>query len=71
MAKSAFKVVAGASDWGSPLSEQPAFDTLEEARAAAREFVAESKRSGGPAALGKVVVEETRADGTVVTHPIG
>lgn len=70
MATREFKVVAGAKDWGSPLSEQPSFPSLEEAQASAREYIAEQKRSGGPAALGPVVVEETTEDGMVVTHPI-
>jgi hypothetical protein len=70
MTEAAFKVVAGASDWGSPLGEQPTFSTLDEAHAAAREFIAEQKRSGGPAALGKIMIEETRVDGSVVSHPV-
>jgi hypothetical protein len=70
MAEPEFKVVAGASDWGSPLSEQPTFKSLEEAQAAAREYLAEQRRTGGPTALGKVLIEETRADGSVVSHAI-
>lgn len=70
MTESKFKVVAGASDWGSPLSEQPTFETLEDALGAAREFVAEQRRSGGPSALGKIVIEETRPDGEVVSHAV-
>ena len=35
MTKPVFKVVAGASDWGSPLSELPSFKTYEEAHGAA------------------------------------
>jgi hypothetical protein len=65
-----FKVVAGAADWGSPLSYQPAFKTLEEAQEAAREYIAEQKKMGGPSAPGHVAIEETRRDGTVVAHPI-
>ncbi len=71
MAQAQFKVVAGASDWGSPLSEQPVFDNLEEARAAAREYISEQRRSGGPTALGKVVIEETTASGDVISHAVG
>ena len=71
MPKSEFKVVAGASDWGSPLSEQPSFKTLEDAQAAAREYVAEQKRAGGPTALGPVRIEETTPEGKVVTHAVG
>ena len=65
-----FKVVAGASDWGSPLSSQPTFSTLEEAQAAAREYIAEQRRTGGPTALGRVVIEETTPDGAMVSHPV-
>ena len=71
MDESNFKVVAGASDWGSPLSEQPTFNSLEEAQAAAREFIAEQKRMGGATALGKIVIEEKRPDGSVVAHAVG
>ena len=71
MPESEFKVVAGASDWGSPLSEQPSFNTLEEAQAAAREYVAEQKRSGGATALGPIRIEETTPDGSVVSHAVG
>jgi hypothetical protein len=70
MATREFKVVAGAKDWGSPLSEQPSFPTLEEAQAAAREYIAEQKRASGPSALGPVVVEETTEDGAVISHAI-
>ena len=69
MADPVFKVVAGARDWGSPLSAQPVFKTLEEARTAAHEYVEEQKRAGGPTALGRVVIEETKADGSTVTYP--
>jgi hypothetical protein len=65
-----FKVVAGASDWGSPLSAQPTFNTLEEAQAAAREYLTEQKKTGGPTALGRVVIEETQPDGAVISHPV-
>jgi hypothetical protein len=71
MAQAQFKVVAGASDWGSPLSEQPIFDNLEAAQAAAREYISEQRRSGGPTTLGKVVIEETTANGEVISHAVG
>jgi hypothetical protein len=70
MSEPEFKVVAGASDWGSPLSSQPTFKTLEEAEAAAREYIAEQRRGGGPTALGRVVIEETTPDGDVVSHAV-
>jgi hypothetical protein len=70
MADSEFKIVAGSTDWGSPMSEMPIFGSLEEAAAAARQFIAAQKREGGPSALGAVVIEETRADGTVVAHAV-
>ena len=70
MARREFKVVAGARDWGSPLAEQPTFATLEEAQAAAREYIAEQRRAGGPTALGPVVIEETTEDGDVVSHAV-
>jgi hypothetical protein len=70
MAQPKFKIVAGASDWGSPLAEMPSFTTLEDAEGAAREYIAEQKRTGGLSTLGKIVIEETRQDGSVVTHSI-
>jgi hypothetical protein len=71
MAELAFKLVANTGDWGSPLSSLPAFDSLEEARAAAREYLAEQRQAGGPGSPLRITVEETRADGTVVEHPVG
>ena len=69
MTEPEFRVVAGAGDWGSPLSMQPSFKTLEEAQAAAHEYLAEQKNAGGPTPS-KVVIEETRRDGAVVAHSI-
>lgn len=69
MSEPEFKVIAGAGDWGSPLSFQPAFKTMEEARAAAREYIAEQRKTGGPAQP-SVSIEETRVDGSVVSHPV-
>ena len=70
MAKASFKVVAGAGDWGSPMAAQPSFDSLEEAQEAAREYLNEQK-SGGAAMPERITVEETRPDGSVVTHRVG
>ena len=64
-----FKVVAGAGDWGSPLASQPSFKTMEEAREAAREYITEQRKAGGPSAL-RVSIEETRTDGSVIEHPV-
>lgn len=70
MTQASFKLVTNSGDWGSPLSVQPAFATLEEARAAAREYLAEQKQAGGSPPPLRVCVEETREDGTVVEHPL-
>lgn len=70
MAEARFKVVAGAADWGSPLAEQPSFETLEEAQEAAREYLREQKKAGGPAMTERVLIEETGPDGSVVTHRV-
>jgi hypothetical protein len=70
MPESSFKVVAGAADWGSPLAAQPSFPTLEEAQQVAREYLNEQRKSGGPALPERISVEETKPDGTIVTHRI-
>ena len=70
MREPSFKVVAGAADWGSPLAAQPSFPTLEEAQQVAREYLNEQRQRGGPALPERIAVEETRADGSVVTHRI-
>ncbi len=70
MPNSKFKIVTGAGDWGSPLAEEGSFETLEEAQAAAREYLARQRqdsRSGVPL---RVVVEETRQDGSVAKHSV-
>ena len=69
MAEPSFKVVPTTRDWGSPLTFEGAFDTLEEAHAAAREFLSEQRRSGGPSGF-SLLIEETQSDGSVVTHPV-
>ena len=71
MAESQFKVVVGPGDWGSPLTYEPTFETLEEAKEGAREYLAEQRRTGGTGLPLNARIEETRADGTVVTHPVG
>jgi hypothetical protein len=70
MAELRFRLIANAGDWGSPLSAESAFETLEEAQAAGREYRAEQKRMGGPDVTGSLKIEETRPDGVVVTHPV-
>jgi hypothetical protein len=67
MPNSTFKIITGAGDWGSPLSDEPTFETLEEAQAAAREYLAGQRQRGGGVPL-RVLVEETRPDGTVAQH---
>ncbi len=69
MSEPEFKVVAGAGDWGSPLASEPSFKTMEEARAAAREYITEQRKAGGTAPP-RVSIEETRRDGSVVEHPV-
>jgi hypothetical protein len=64
------KIVAGADDWGSPLSEEATFDTLDEAQAAAREYLERQRREGGSGVPLRVVVEETRPDGSVAKHSV-
>ena len=66
-----FKIVVGPGDWGSPLNDEPTFDTLEEAQEGAREYLAEQRKMGETALPFRARIEETRADGTVVTHPVG
>jgi hypothetical protein len=48
MPDSEFKIVTGGGDWGSPLGSEATFDSLEEAQAAAREYLTSQRQSGGP-----------------------
>lgn len=70
MPNSKFKIVVGAGDWGSPLSEEATFDTLEEAQAAAREYLERQRQEGGSGVPLRVAVEETRPDGSVAKHSV-
>lgn len=71
MTLSTFKLIVTPGDWGSPLSSQPSFETLEEAQEAAREYRAQQRKTGGPDATGSLMIEETRPDGSVANHPVG
>ena len=70
MAEPSFKVLAGPGDWGSPLSEQPSFKTMEEAQAAAREYLRAQRAGGSLGVPERVFVEETRRDGSVANHRV-
>jgi hypothetical protein len=70
MPNSSFKVITGAGDWGSPLSDEPAFETLDEAVAAAREYLTRQRKVGDSGVPLRVVVEETKPDGSVAQHRI-
>jgi len=70
MPGSTFKIVTGSGDWGSPLSEEAAFETLEEAQAAARGYIERQRKAGGSGVPLRVVVEETQTDGLVAKHNV-
>jgi hypothetical protein len=68
MPESEFKIVTGGGDWGSPLASEASFDSLEEAQAAAREYLTSQRQAGGPGVPLRVSIEETRSDGSIVKH---
>jgi hypothetical protein len=68
MQETEYRVVVGAGDWGSPVSEQPVFKSWEEAQAAAREYIAQQRNTAG--GVPRAQIEETRSDGTVVRHDV-
>jgi hypothetical protein len=68
MPDSEFKIVTGGGDWGSPMANEATFPSLEEAQAAAREYLTSQRQSGGPGVPLRVSIEETRPDGSVVKH---
>jgi hypothetical protein len=70
MPESEFKIVTGSGDWGSPLTNDATFDNLEEAQAAAREYLTSQRQLGGPGVPLRVSIEETRPDGSVVRHSV-
>jgi hypothetical protein len=65
-----FKIVTGSGDWGSPLTNDAAFETLEEAQAAASEYLVSQRQPGGAGVPLRVSVEETRPDGSLVKHSV-
>jgi hypothetical protein len=69
MPDSEFKIVTG-GDWGSPLSDEATFESLEEAQAAAHEYLTSQRQAGGSGVPLRVSFEETRADGSVVKHRV-
>jgi hypothetical protein len=54
MPGSEFKIVIGGGDWGSPLASEASFDSLEEAQAAAREYLTSQRQAGGSGMLLRV-----------------
>jgi hypothetical protein len=67
MPGSEFKIVVDGGDWGSPMTNEATFDSLEEAQAEARSYL-ERQRAAG-ASL-NVAIEEKAPDGTVVKHGV-
>jgi hypothetical protein len=67
MPGSVFKIVVDGGDWGSPMTNEATFDSLEEAQAEARSYLEQQRRVG--AAL-SVTIEEKAPDGTVVKHVV-
>jgi len=61
-----FRIVIGSGDWGSPMADQATFKTLEEAQAAANEYL--TREVGGPAL--RAIIEETTADGATLKHSV-
>ena len=66
MATPKFKIVIGNGDWGCPMADQPNFETLEEAQAAARGYLSRQREAGGTAP--RTTIEETTADGSILKH---
>jgi hypothetical protein len=71
MPDSEFKIITGGGDWGSPLASEGTFDSLEEAQAAAHEYLTSHRQAGGPGVPLRVSIEETRPDGSIVRHSLG
>jgi hypothetical protein len=71
MPDSEFKIVTGGGDWGSPLASEGTFESLEDAQAAAREYLTSQRQAGGSGVPLRVSIEETRPDGSVVKHSVG
>ena len=63
-------IITGARDWGSPLASEATFDSLEEAQAAAREYLTSQRQAGGSGVPLRVSIEETRPDGSIVKHNV-
>jgi hypothetical protein len=70
MPNPALKIVAGSGDWGSPLGNEATFDTLEEAQAAAREYLTTQRQEGGLGVPLRVSIEEARTDGSTLMHNV-
>ncbi len=67
MPGSVFKIVVDGGDWGSPMTNEAAFDSLEEAQAEARSCLARQRQAGASLS---VEIEEKAPDGTVVKHVV-
>ena len=70
MPGSEFKIITGSGDWGSPLTNDAAFETLEEAQTAAHEYLTSQRQPGGSGSPLRVSIEEIRPDGSVVKHSV-
>ena len=68
MPGSVFKIVVDGGDWGSPMSNEATFDSLDEAQAEARSYLERQRQAG--ASL-HVTIEESTPDGSVVKHSVG
>jgi hypothetical protein len=67
MPGSVFKIVLDGGDWGSPMTNEATFDSLEETQAEARSYLEEQRRVGASLS---VTIEEKAPDGTVVKHVV-
>ena len=67
MPGSVFKIVVDGGDWGSPMTNEVTFDSLEEAQAEARSYLEQQRRVGASLS---VTIEEKGPDGTVVKHVV-
>jgi hypothetical protein len=67
MPGSVFKIVVDGGDWGSPMSNEATFDSLEEAEAEAHSYLERQREAGASLS---VTIEEKAPDGTVVKHGV-
>ena len=67
MPGSVFKIAVDSGDWGSPITNEATFDSLEEAQAEALTYLERQRLDG--ASL-HVTIEESTTDGSVVKHVV-